>query len=157
MHALHGSPYPPARCPHAANCGSPIYFLPPSPFPQDRLYPQLACSPASPFPSPQARLDLHVMNSFVSLVAATSYYWLWTGYSPIRVDTGNCLYIPQRWLLYLFTAPHIIEIQSKMSDYSQVGGSAFCSRKGGVMSTPYPHLTEYAVSLLTPGPLMYSG
>ena len=58
------------------------------------------------------------MNSFVSFVAATSYYWLWSGFSTVQIDTGHCLYIPQRWLLYCFTAPHIIEIQSKMSDYS---------------------------------------
>eukprot|EP00798_Chlamydomonas_sp_ICE-L_P018023 gene18023-24435_t len=65
-----------------------------------------------------SKLMLHVLISYISILASGSYVMLWTGFSPIQVDVNSCLYIPQRWLLYCYTAPAIITILAKISNYS---------------------------------------
>lgn len=65
-----------------------------------------------------SKLMLHLLISYISILASGSYIMLATGFSPIMVDVNSCLYIPQRWLLYCFTAPAIITILAKISNYT---------------------------------------
>ena len=48
-------------------------------------------------------------------MSTASYLMLWTGFSSISIDVNSCLFIPQRWLLYLFTAPAISAIIMQVS------------------------------------------
>ncbi|KAG2487120.1 hypothetical protein HYH03_014233 [Edaphochlamys debaryana] len=70
------------------------------------------------FETNRSKLKLHMVSCYINILAATSYCMLWTGFSPIVPDVESCLYIPQRWLLYCFTAPAIIYILCQISDYT---------------------------------------
>ena len=66
----------------------------------------------------QVKQDLHILNCSISLAASLSNFMCWSGYSPIQMNQGSSLFIPQRTLLYIFTVQQLIKIQAKMSDYS---------------------------------------
>jgi len=70
------------------------------------------------FETNRSKMHLHLVSCYINLLAAASYALLWTGFSPIVPDVESCLYVPQRWLLYCFTAPAIIYILCQISDYS---------------------------------------
>ncbi|EFJ46446.1 hypothetical protein VOLCADRAFT_93268 [Volvox carteri f. nagariensis] len=70
------------------------------------------------FETNRSKLKLHMVSCYINTLAATSYAMLWTGFSPIVPDVQSCLYIPQRWMLYCFTAPAIIYILCQISDYT---------------------------------------
>ena len=59
---------------------------------------------------------MYINNGLISFVASCSYYGLWTGFCPIQLDKGSCLFIPQRWLLYMFTVPRLNYIQMALSE-----------------------------------------
>ncbi|KAG2440769.1 hypothetical protein HXX76_003625 [Chlamydomonas incerta] len=95
------------------------------------------------FESSRSKLDLHLVSCYINALAAASYLMLWTGFSPIVPDINSCLYIPQRWLLYFFTAPAIIHILSQISNYSTrmriwvVLLNAFMLAAGGFGTVPW--------------------
>ena len=39
----------------------------------------------------QIKIKLHLVSSYINLIAACSYYLLWTGFSPILPGLGSCL------------------------------------------------------------------
>jgi hypothetical protein len=66
----------------------------------------------------QVKQGLHTLNCSISLAASLSNFMCWTGYSPIQMNQGSNLFIPQRTLLYIFAVQQLIKIQASMSDYS---------------------------------------
>ena len=41
----------------------------------------------------QAKLALHLVSVYVNFVAAVAYFMMWSGFSPILMDTGSCLWV----------------------------------------------------------------
>lgn len=39
------------------------------------------------------KLALHLIACYVNFVAAWSYYMMWTGFSPMSLDVGSCLWV----------------------------------------------------------------
>ncbi|GAX78845.1 hypothetical protein CEUSTIGMA_g6283.t1 [Chlamydomonas eustigma] len=107
------------------------------------------------------KLTLHLVSCYINLMAASSYAMLWTGFSPILPDVQSCLYIPQRWVLYVFTAPAIIFILSQISDYSPrmrlwvILLNVFMLGSGGMGTIPWiswPHKVFWYVTSCVPFP-----
>ena len=48
------------------------------------------------FESSPHKLSLHLISCYINLVCCLSYYFLWTGFSPVLPDVKSCLYMPQR-------------------------------------------------------------
>ncbi|GAX79210.1 hypothetical protein CEUSTIGMA_g6650.t1 [Chlamydomonas eustigma] len=107
------------------------------------------------------KLTLHLVSCYINILAASSYAMLWTGYSPILPDVQSCLYIPQRWVLYVFTAPAIIYILCQISDYSDrmrlwvILLNVFMLGAGGLATIPWlswPHKVFWYVMSCIPFP-----
>ena len=45
----------------------------------------------------QAKLALHLVSVYVNFVAAVAYFMMWSGFSPILMDTGSCLWVWGVW------------------------------------------------------------
>ncbi|GAX84124.1 hypothetical protein CEUSTIGMA_g11547.t1 [Chlamydomonas eustigma] len=90
-----------------------------------------------------SKLAMHLVSCYVNFVAAWSYYLIWSGFSPMMMDQGSCLYLPQRWLLYLFTAPHLLYLLSQMSACSTASRTmlilenAITCAAGGIATMPW--------------------
>ncbi|GLI63472.1 hypothetical protein VaNZ11_006446, partial [Volvox africanus] len=95
------------------------------------------------FETNRSKLKLHMVSCYINTLAATSYAMLWTGFSPIVPDVQSCLYIPQRWMLYCFTAPAIIYILCQISDYTHrmrvwvIMLNVFMLAAGGLGTVPW--------------------
>ncbi|KAG1665331.1 hypothetical protein FOA52_011744 [Chlamydomonas sp. UWO 241] len=107
------------------------------------------------------KMVLHLTSCYINALAALSYLMLWSGFSPIRNDIGSCLYIPQRWLLYVWTAPAIIFILTNISDYTPLMQlwvillNVFMLSAGGLATIPFiswPHKVFWYFASCAPFP-----